>query len=108
MKHKKSNSINDDSKVTNKINNQNSIKNSTRANRCSYIYLENIEKYIGVLILMNIHKLPEYKDHWNNDPLLGSPVKRIMSKYEYEIINEFIHPEDAKAKEEVMASRKKE
>ena len=45
---------------------------------------------------MNIHKLPEYKDHWNNDPLLGSPVKRIMSKYEYEIINEFIHPEDAK------------
>lgn len=100
LKHKKSNSINDDSKVTNKINNKNSIKNSTRANRCSYIYLENIEKYIGVLILMNIHKLPEYKDHWNNDPLLSSPVKSIMSIYQYEIINEFIHPEDAKAKEE--------
>ena len=100
LKDKKTNPIDDDSKVTNKISNQNSIKNSTRVNRCNYIYLENNEKYIGVLILMNIHKLPEYKDHWNNDPLFGSPVKSITSIYQYEIINKFIHPEDSNAKEE--------
>ena len=41
----------------------------------------------------------EYKEHWNNDTLLGSPVKNIMSLYQYEIIYEFIHPENIYSKE---------
>ena len=78
---------------------KNSNKKSNRTNRYSLIYYENIEKYIVVLILMNIHKLPEYKVHQNNEPLLGSPIKNIMSLYQYEIINEFIHTENVYSKE---------
>ena len=48
---------------------------------------------------MNIHKFPEYKVHWNNNPLLGSPVKTIMSLYQYEVTNEFFDPENANSKE---------
>ena len=51
-----------------KKNKQNS-NNNTKAHRYNLIYNKNIENFISVLILMNIHKLLEYKNHWNYDTL---------------------------------------
>ena len=65
IEKKKSNEKEDESKVNSFINKKmkNSNKKSNSANRYSLIYYENIKKYISVLILMNIYKLPEYKAH---------------------------------------------
>ena len=46
----------------------------TLAERWTDINLENMEKYLASIILMGLHHLPEYKDHFSKDQLLGSPI----------------------------------
>ena len=46
--------------------------------------LEGIEKYLALIILMELHHMPEYKDHFSKEQLLGSPKQKFMTQCQYE------------------------
>ncbi len=40
---------------------------------------------------MHVNKLPCYKDHWSDNPYLGTRVSEIMPKSRYENLKSFLH-----------------
>ena len=36
----------------------------------SKVYAKEIEYYFAALIFMGLYRLPNYRGHWSNDPLL--------------------------------------
>ena len=56
---------------------------------------EDLRAWIGLLILMGIHKLPELQNYWSTDPLLGVPaVNSVMTSKKFKKIVEIIHCND--------------
>lgn len=57
--------------------------------------VEDLYAWIGLLILMGIHQLPELRHYWSSEPLLGLPViKAVMTSKRYKKIVEVIHCND--------------
>ena len=53
------------------------------------------EAFLGMCILMGIHKLPELKHYWVSDPILGVPaVSRVMGSKRFKKITEALHLND--------------
>ena len=50
-----------------------------------------IKAYIGILLLMGIHKMNNVEDHWSRDPLLKTSLSSIMAFNVYKSINQFFH-----------------
>jgi len=63
----------------------------------SKVTKEKIEKYIAIILLMGIVKVPNSRMYWNESDLFGNTYfKRIMSGKQFRFINEFIHFNDNK------------
>ena len=75
----------------------------TLAERWTDINLEGMEKYLTAIILMGLHHLPEYKDHFSKDQLLGSPIQKFITQWQYEKICSFLHASEVgkKGKEKI-------
>ena len=63
----------------------------TLAERWTDMNLEGMEKYLASIILMGLHRLPEYKDHFSKDQLLGSPIQKFITQWTYEKTCAFLH-----------------
>ena len=57
----------------------------------SNIYANDIEDYFAALIFMDLYRLSNYRDHWPNDSLLGSPCTNIIGIWKLECLQKFIH-----------------
>ena len=57
----------------------------------SNVYVNDIEDYFAALIFMGLYRLPNYRDHWSNDSLLGSPCKNIIGIWKFKCLQKFIH-----------------
>ena len=93
-------------KSTENKTNDEKVQRKTMAERWKDIKFDEMEKYIASVILMGIHKLPEYKDHFSKDQLLGSGVKKFLSQWTYEKICGFLHAckIGSKGKDKIMDS----
>lgn len=76
-----------------KPNKENNNKKKT-ALKFTPTTLKRLEKIIAAKILMGIYKLPSINDYFSNDPLLNSPVKKIIFEWNYTITNMILHPCD--------------
>ena len=56
----------------------NKLKNTNMISKYSKVDVNDIEDYFADLIFMGLYRLPNYRDHWLNNPLLGSPCKNII------------------------------
>jgi hypothetical protein len=77
--------------ISDKSTKEKLAKKST-AERWTGIDQGDIEQFIATYILMHIHKLPDYKDHWSKNNLLKTPVSDLMPRSKYEKIQSFLHP----------------
>ena len=59
-------------------------KNTNIISKYSNIYVNDIEDYWAALIFMGLYRLPNYRDHWSTDPLLGSPCKNNIGIWKIE------------------------
>ena len=66
-------------------------KNTNMLSKYSNVYVNDIEDYFVALIFMGLYRLPNYRDHWSTDPLLGSPCKNIIGIWKFECLQKFIH-----------------
>ena len=54
-----------------------------------------MKSFIGILIAMEIHRLPAVNDYWNMDPLLGDPgITKGMSRDRFKSILRYLHLND--------------
>jgi len=76
----------------------------TMAERWTAIDSSKMERYLATVILMGIHRLPEYKDHFSKDQLLGSAVQKFITQWNYEKICGFLHASEVgkKGKEKIV------
>ena len=66
-------------------------KNTNMISKYSNVYVNDIEDYFAALIFMGLYILHNYRDHWSNDSLLGSPCKNIIGIWKFECLQKFIH-----------------
>jgi hypothetical protein len=50
-----------------------------------------MEVFLGIYLLMHIHNLPKFRDHWNENPLLRTPVKDSFSIWRFKCLLFFLH-----------------
>lgn len=76
----------------------------TRLDKWHEINYSEMEKFIAIIILMGIHKLPGYKDHFSKNQILGSPAHKFLSLWIYESISGFLHASDpgSKGKDKII------
>ena len=79
-------------------------KNTNMISKYSNVYVNDIEDYFAALIFMGLYRLPNYRDHWSNDILLGSPCKNIIGIWKFECLQKFIHtyPADSVGKNKIL------
>ena len=70
----------------------------TRLDKWRDVKYSDMEKFIAVIILMGIHKLPGYKDHFSKNQILASPAQKFLSQWVYESITGFLHASDPGSK----------
>ena len=53
---------------------------------------------------MGLYRLPNYRDHWSADPLIGSPCKNIIGIWKFECLQKFIrtYPADSIGKNKIL------
>jgi hypothetical protein len=53
---------------------------------------QEIKRYIALITLMGIVRLPKFKDYWSSNPSLSQPFfKGVMPRNRFEMISRFIH-----------------
>ena len=73
-------------------------KTNTRSEKWRDINYSDMEKFIATLILMGLHKLPEYRDHFSKEPLLGTIAQKFLNQWSYELICSHLHASKPKTK----------
>ena len=71
--------------------NVNFLKNHTKSRLLKWkpVNQLDIRKYLGIIILMGIHVLPDLKLHWSRDPLYQTAVSKIMKLHRFQEIHKF-------------------
>ena len=85
-------------KQKHKNNEKEDAPKTTRLDKWKDINYSDMERFLATIILMGIHKLPEYKDHFSKNQLLGSAAQKFICLWSYENICGFLHASEPKSK----------
>ena len=79
-------------------------KNTNMISKYSNVDINDIEDYFATLIFMGLYILPNYRDHWSNDSLLGSRYKNIIGIWKFECLQKFIltYPANSVGKNKIL------
>lgn len=78
--------------------------------KLSNINVNDMEVYLASLIFMDICRLPNYRDHWFNDPLFGSLCKNIIGIQKLGYLENYAYftfPPDSIGKNQILPLTKK-
>jgi len=65
-------------------------KKSKRLDRWKELTESELYLYLGVIMMMEIIKVPEYKMHWSNDTLIKTGISDLISLNRFELISRCI------------------
>ncbi|KAJ2952354.1 hypothetical protein O0L34_g4640 [Tuta absoluta] len=85
----------DEEVFSNLVDQTNLFATQSNARNFTPVTEKEIKAYIGMLILMGIHKLPCIEDYWSSDPALGVPeIAETMTLQRFQKISKYLHVND--------------
>jgi len=64
---------------------------SARLNYWKDLNRDDIFVFIGLIIIMGIHKNTEYSDNWSKDPLLSTKFSKYMPRNKFQLLQRYLH-----------------